>query len=494
MDKSQKINPVPFFSLGSSSTFLHNLHMIPTMDMAKLFASHGGVKTTIITTPLNAPIFAKAIQTTKNMSNHIAISVIKFPAEEAGLPDGCENVDQIHSEDMVPNFFKATTMLQGPLEHAIEEGHPDCLVADMFFPWATDIAAKFNIPRLVFHGTSVFALCAGENMRLYKPQKNVSSDYEPFIVPNLPHEVKITKMQLADHDKEDIETDFSKLLDKAIETEMTSFGVVVNSFHELEPAYADHYRRVLGRKAWHIGPVSLCNREVEDKAQRGKETSIDKLACLKWLDSKKPNSVIYVCFGSGAGFATSQLYEIAMGLEASGQEFIWVVRRAKNEDDNENWSPEGFEERTKDKGLIIRGWAPQVLILDHDAVGGFVTHCGWNSTLEGVSAGVPMVTWPFFADQFFNEKLVTEILKIGVCVGSDQQWKRGAIDGVKSEAIENAVKEIMVGEEAEERRRRARTLKEMASKAVEEGGSSHTDLNALIKELSAYQVQEYMET
>ncbi|XP_059652917.1 scopoletin glucosyltransferase-like [Cornus florida] len=472
--------------------FMAHGHMLPTMDMAKLFASHC-VKTTIITTPLNAPIFTKAIQRTKNLSTLISISVIKFPAEEAGLPQGCENIDQIHSEDMAPNFFKAINMLQEPLEHVIEVGRPDCLVADMFFPWATDVAAKFSIPRIVFHGISFFALCAGENMRLYKPQKNVSSDSKPFIVPNLPHEVKITKMRLADFDKEDIETDFSKFLDKARETEMTSFGVVVNSFYELEPAYADHYRRVLGRKAWHIGPVSLCNREVEDKAQRGKETSIDKLECLKWLDSKKPNSVIYACFGSCADFATSQLYEIAMGLEASGQEFIWVVRKAEIEDDNENWLPEGFEERTKGKGLIIRGWAPQVLILDHDAVGGFVTHCGWNSTLEGVSAGVPMVTAPFFADQFFNEKLVTEILKIGVCVGS-QQWKRVAIDGVKREAIEKAVKEIMAGEEAEERRRRARTLKEMAWKAVEEGGSSYTDLNALIKEVSAYQAQKHIKT
>ncbi|XP_059651072.1 scopoletin glucosyltransferase-like [Cornus florida] len=463
--------------------FMAHGHMIPTLDMAKLFASRG-VKTTIITTPLNAPIFTKSIQTTKNLGTQISIRVIEFPAVEAGLPEGCENVDQVHSEDMLANFFKAITMLQEPIEHVLQEGRPDCLVADIFFPWATDVASKFNIPRLIFHGSGFFGLCAPEHLRLYRPQKNVSSDSEPFIVPNLPHEVKLTRMQLGDYDKEDIETDFTRFLDKARESEMRSFGVVVNSFYELEPAYGDHYRRVLGRKAWHIGPLSLCNRDVEDKAQRGKETSIDKRECLKWLDSKTPNSIVYLCFGTVANFAASQLYEIAMGIEASGQQFIWVVRGAKSEDDNENWLPEGFEERTKGKGLIIRGWAPQVLILDHDAVGGFVTHCGWNSTLEGVSAGVPMVTWPLFAEQFFNEKLVTDILRIGVGVGA-QQWKREASDGMKRDAIEKAVKEIMVGEEAEERRRRARTLKEMAWKAVEEGGSSYTDLKALIRELSA---------
>lgn len=230
-----------------------------------------------------------------------------------------------------------------------------------------------------------------------------------------------------------------------------------------------------------IGPVSLCNREFEDKAEGGKKAAIDQQECLKWLDSKKPNSVIYVCFGSVTNFASSQLYEIAIALEASGQDFVWVIRKVKNVEE----LPEGFEERVKGKGLIIKGWAPQVLILDHEAVGGFVTHCGWNSTLEGVCAGVPMVTWPFFADQFYNEKLVTEVLRIGVAVGV-QQWSRNGSGGIKREAIEKAVKSLMVGKESEEMRRRAKELKEMARKAVEEGGSSYANLSALIEELSCY--------
>uniref|UniRef100_A0A5B6ZJ11 Glycosyltransferase n=1 Tax=Davidia involucrata TaxID=16924 RepID=A0A5B6ZJ11_DAVIN len=460
-------------------------HMIPILDTAKLFASRG-VRTTIITTPLNASVFTK---TTNNLGTEISICVIKFPAVEAGLPEGCESADQLPSPEMIPKFYKATKMLQEPLEHVLREGRPDCLVADMFFPWATHVAAKFDIPRLIFHVTGFFALCASESVRLYKPQKSLSSDSEPFIVPNLPHDVKLTRMQLGDHEREDSDTDhFGKLLTQAKESELTSYGVIVNSFYELEPAYADHYRKVLGRKAWHVGPVSLCtSTEVEDKAHRGKEASIDKHECLEWLDSKKPNSVVYVCFGSMSIFTAAQLYEIAMGLEASGQHFIWVVRKGKNEEENDEimWVPEGYEERMKGKGLIIRGWAPQVLILDHQAVGGFVTHCGWNSTLEGVSAGVPMVTWPLFADQFYIEKLVTDILRIGLSVGV-HQWTTKASDGIKREAIEKAVKRIMVGEEAEEMRSRARAFKDMARKAVEEGGSSYSDLNALIEELNSY--------
>ncbi|CAB4320867.1 unnamed protein product [Prunus armeniaca] len=177
-------------------------------------------------------------------------------------------------------------------------------------------------------------------------------------------------------------------------------------------------------------------------------------------------------------FSDPQLLEIALGLEAYGQEFIWVVKKEKKE--KEEWLPEGFEQRMEGKGVIIRGWAPQVLILEHQAIGGFVTHCGWNSILEGVSSGVPMITWPVSAEQFYNEKLVTEILRIGVAVGSEK-WaplvdvKKEA--SVKRDAIEKAVAQVMVGDKAEEMRSRARALGEMARRAVEEGGSSFSDLN-----------------
>ncbi|KAJ7967489.1 Glycosyltransferase [Quillaja saponaria] len=465
----------PFFAHG---------HMIPTIDMARLFAARG-VVATIVTTPLNAPLISKAIQKTITLGYKINIQTIKFPSVEAGLPEGCENVDSITSPNMIGNFMKAAAMLQEPFEQLLSEYHPDCLVADMFFPWTTDAAAQFDIPRLVFHGTSLFSLCASECLRLYEPHKKVSSDSESFVIPNLPDEIRLTRMQLSDFDKTDEVTDINKLFKESREAEKRSYGVVVNSFYELEHAYADHYREVLGRKAWHIGPVSLCNRDNEEKAQRGKEASITEHECLKWLDSKKPNSVVYICFGSVANFPESQLREIAIGLEASGQEFIWVVRKSKhNEEDKEEWLPEGFEKRMEGKGLIIRGWAPQVLILDHEAVGGFVTHCGWNSTLEGVSAGVPMVTWPVSAEQFYNEKQVTQILKIGVGVGV-QKWVRMVGDSIKKEAIEKAVNQIMVGEEAEEMRNRAKALADIARLAVEAGGSSYSDLNSLIQELGS---------
>nr|POE57682.1 scopoletin glucosyltransferase [Quercus suber] len=199
------------------------------MDMAKLFAARG-VKATIVTTPRNVQLFSKTRGT------NIDIQIIKFPAVEAGLPEGCENIDSVTSLDMSHKFIKATKMLRQPLEQLLEEYQPSCLVADMFFLWATDVAAKFG-------------------------------------------EIKLTRMQLADFTLQEVETDFSKLFKEAVESELTSYGVVVNSFYELEPAYADHYRKVLGRRAWHISPVSLCNKDSEDKAQRGKEASYADHEC-----------------------------------------------------------------------------------------------------------------------------------------------------------------------------------------------------------------------
>ncbi|KAJ4716298.1 Glycosyltransferase [Melia azedarach] len=465
--------------------FLAHGHMIPTVDMAKLFGTHG-VKTTLITTPANAPLFSKSVQRANELGIQIDIKIIKFPSVEVGLPEGCENLTAITGEiNMQVKFFKGISMLQEPLELLLQEYKPDCLVADMLFPWATDSAHKFGIPRLVFHGTSFFALCAGTCVALYQPHKKFSSDSEPFLIPNLPGDIKLTRNQLADFVRQDVgETSFIRLFEVAAESELKSYGAVSNSFYELEPAYADHYRKVLGRRAWHIGPVSLCNRTNEDKALRVQQDFIDEQECLKWLNSKKPNSVIYICFGSIANFTSTQLMEIAIALEASEQQFIWVVRKNKNgEEEKENWLPEGFEKRMGDRGLIIRGWAPQVLILDHEAIGGFVTHCGWNSTLEGVTAGVPMITWPVSAEQFYNEKLVTEVLKIGVALGI-QKWSTTVREFVKRETMEKAVKEIMVGDKAEEMRSRAKAFGEMARRAVEKDGSSYSDLNSLIEELS----------
>ncbi|VFQ78292.1 unnamed protein product [Cuscuta campestris] len=465
--------------------------MIPTLDLAKLFASRAAVKSTIITTPLNQPLLSKPIRKCTQLGLQIGALSLHFPGTDVGLPDDCQHFDQITSDDAASRFFRACAMLRGPLEQLLEEHRPDCLVADSFFPWATAAAAKFGIPRLIFDGTNYVSSCAMHSLRTHKPFDGVASDSDTFTIPNLPHELTLLRSQVSPFERKDrseigseVEAPMAEFISQLREAERTSYGVVFNTFYGLEPDYADHFQKVLGRKSWSVGPLSLYNRETEDRALRGKPPTVGEKECLEWLDSKKTDSVVYICFGSLANFTDSQLREMAAGIEASEQEFIWVIRKTGDGtgEEEEEWMPEGFEERTRGKGLIIRGWAPQVLILDHGSVGAFVTHCGWNSTLEGVCAGVPMVTWPVFAEQFINEKLVTDILRTGVGVGS-KEWKHTGCDGVKREAVAEAIKNVM---ESEETRRRAKALKEKAREAVEEGGSSHSGLSDLLDELRSY--------
>ncbi|XP_026433377.1 UDP-glycosyltransferase 73C1-like [Papaver somniferum] len=172
-----------------------------------------------------------------------------------------------------------------------------------------------------------------------------------------------------------------------------------------------------------------------------------------------------------------------MGLEDSEVPFVWIIRKLEN-DEKQMPLPEGLEDRIKEKGLIITGWAPQVLILDHPAVGGFMTHCGWNSVLEGITAGVPLITWPVFGEQFHNQKFVTEVARIGIQVGVEKWnfWIDAKNVSVKKEKIVKAVTQLM-SSDGEEMRNRVKRLSEMALTAVKEGGSSYTNLTALIEEL-----------
>ncbi|KAL4588695.1 hypothetical protein LXL04_001590 [Taraxacum kok-saghyz] len=454
-------------------------HMIPMADMAVLFASRG-LKTTIITTPTIAPRFSKSIQKTINHRHQIALHIIQFKNIEAGLPAGSENPDQPHYDESLSNFLQALSILQDPVEQFIRESRPNSIIADMFYPWSTDLAAKFNIPRIVFSGSGFFPLCIANSIGHSRHPKNISSESESFIVPHLPHEIKLTRKQLPNFEVEAFKG-LLKVLTEAMEAEAKSYGVIFNSFYELEREYVHHYREVMKRKCWHIGPVSLCN--TEDKSERMKKSVIEEYECRKWLETKTPDSVVYVSFGTVVKVTRNQVYEIAMGLEACNESFIWVI---KNE--HEQWMPEGFEKRTtaSGKGLIIKGWAPQVLILDHESVGGFVTHSGWNSVLEGVTGGVAMVVWPVMAEQFYNAKLVTDVLGIGVSIG-DVGWSAtSSCDGVKREAVEKAVVRLMGGEEGDEMRRRAQVLKEKARTAVKEGGSSYSDLDTFIQDIKTF--------
>ena len=271
------------------------------------------------------------------------------------------------------------------------------------------------------------------------------------------------------------------------EEEIRSSGVVMNSFQELETLYIESFEQITGKKVWTVGPMCLCNQDINAMAARGNKASLDEAQCLRWLDLMKPGSVTFVSFGSLACTAPRQLVELGLGLEASKKPFVWVIKAGDKFPQVEEWLAEGFEERVKDRGLIIRGWAPQVLILWHKAIGGFMTHCGWNSTIEGICAGIPMITWPHFAEQFVNERLVVDVLKTGVEVGvkAVTHWRQEQTEvTVTRDAVKKAVSKLMDGgEAAEEMRTRAKEFGVKARQALEEGGSSYNNINILIQEM-----------
>jgi len=461
-------------------------HLIPMMDVAKVLVQHN-VIVTVVTTPHNAARFASIVDRYIEAGFQIRVAKLHFPSEESGLPQECENLDMLPSLGMGFHFFSAANISRQPVEKLFEEltPAPSCIISDMGLPYTTHIAKKFNIPRICFAAVSCFFLLCWNSLRSCNMMENKATESEYFVLPSLPDKIEITKAQ-TEHltDKR-----WKEIIDEYGAASVATYGMIVNSFEELEPAYAREYKKMNNDKVWCIGPLSLSNKDHMDKAERGNKTSIDECHLKFWLDCQQPGTVIYACLGSLCNLTPPQLIDLGLALEASKRPFIWVIRGGSLSEAMEKWIKEdGFEERTNARSLLIRGWAPQLLILSHPAIGGFITHCGWNSTLEAICAGVPMVSWPLFGDQFFNENLVVQILKVGVKVGAKStiSWGKEEEIGVvvKKKDIERAIESVMdESSESEERRKRVRELAEVAKRAVEKGGSSHSDVTLLIQDI-----------
>ncbi|KAI4342338.1 hypothetical protein MLD38_026976 [Melastoma candidum] len=447
--------------------FVGGGHQIPMLDMARLFSTIPSVHATVLgaSSPRPLPPLPASITV-------LYLSDVELDTSLSALP------------------FTDTSHLAEPLRNLLVDRSPDCIVVDGFHRWSPAVIDPLGVPRIAFSGNGCFSRAVGDAIRRAGVADAAFDDYEEFVVPGIPDKILMTRSQLPQFQRRPPNPGQEKGKMGPHNFTEGCFGVLINSFYDLEGVYIEYFRKEMGNvRSWVVGPVSLCNEAVEDKLGRGKTADIDKDSCLSWLDRKGENEVIYVSFGSLARMSTSQLVEIAHGLESSGCSFIWVIGNVRAEERDEDWMPAGFEERIArtGKGLLIRGWAPQLVILEHPSVGGFLTHCGWNSTLEGVTAGVPMVTFPVTAEQFFNEKLVTDVLGIGVKVGSRDwsSWSTEAKEPVGREKIERAVRRVMRGggEQADEMRKRAGELARKAREAVEEGGSSREDARGLVAEL-----------
>lgn len=247
-------------------------------------------------------------------------------------------------------------------------------------------------------------------------------------------------------------------------------AVLANTVEEFETTGLRMLRRIMGVPVWPIGPL------LRASASPSSSSIDDKSFIIEWLDLHPPASVLYISFGSQNTITESQMKELAMGLEASGRPFIWVIRPPagfdiKSEFRSE-WLPEAFEERLKERqvGMLLHGWAPQLEILSHRSMGAFLSHCGWNSMLESLSQGVPIIGWPLSGDQLYNSKMLVE--EVGVCV----EVARTNMESTRVERGEVArVVGMVMGEtdKGREMRRRAEEIREAMMGAWAEGvGSS----------------------
>lgn len=270
-----------------------------------------------------------------------------------------------------------------------------------------------------------------------------------------------------------------------VEAERTqrASAVVLNTFDSLEQEVLNGLSSSMLPPVYSIGPLQLLLSHVipaEDKSLEPINTSLwkEELDCLEWLNSKAPNTVVYVNFGSIAVMTSAQLVEFAWGLANSNKTFLWVIRPDLVYGEKAVL-PAEFEAETRDRGLLA-SWCPQERVLSHPAVGGFLTHSGWNSTIESICGGVPMICWPFFAEQQTN------------CRYSCREWGIGMeIEGdVKRGEIERLVRELMKGEKGKEMKKRAEEWKKLAEGAtssstthVGEVGSSLLNFNKMVRVL-----------
>lgn len=238
--------------------------------------------------------------------------------------------------------------------------------------------------------------------------------------------------------------------------------VICNTVYDLEREIFSLAPRILP-----IGPLLASNRLENSIGHFWPEDS----TCLKWLDQQSPCSVIYVAFGSFTVLEKTQFQELALGLELTGKPFLWVVRPDITEENPDNVFPLGFQERVESRGKIV-GWAPQQRVLNHPSIACFLSHCGWNSTLESLSNGVRFLCWPYFADQFLNESYICDIWKVGLELKKDQH---GIVTRTE---IEEKVEKLLGDEDLKQR---IQKLKKTVLESVEEGGRSYNNFNNFIK-------------
>ncbi|KAB1215466.1 Hydroquinone glucosyltransferase [Morella rubra] len=347
------------------------------------------------------------------------------------------------------------------------------LVVDLFGTDAFDVAKEFGVPSYIFFPTT--AMCLSFVFYLPELDESCSCEFRDLPQPfKLPGCVPVHANDLMDPLQNRKDEAYRLVLHISKKYPLAS-GIMVNSFFDLEPGAFKAMGEGKEGKLPPIYPVGPLVKSSSDHGTDGSESLI-------WLDKQPKESVLFVSFGSGGTLSHDQLNELALGLEVSGQRFLWVVRSPNEKSANatyfsaqsikDPWDflPKGFLERTKGVGLVVSSWAPQVQILKHASTGGFLTHCGWNSSLESIVYGVPLIAWPLYAEQRTNSVLLADDLKVALRV----KYNDNGLVGHKD--IANYARSLIEGDEGKLLRSKMKELKDAAEVALSQEGSSTKSL------------------
>ncbi|KAJ0047974.1 hypothetical protein Pint_15017 [Pistacia integerrima] len=444
-------------------------HLIPLVELAKRLAlSHNFLVTFII--PTDGSPMKPQRQVLQALPNSVS-SIFLPPASFEDLPEDVKIETRI-----TLSLVRSLSALRETLKVLTESTKLVALVADLFGTDALEVAKEFGILPFIFFPTNAMVL----SMVLHLPEldEKFSCEFRDLPEPvQFPGCVPIHGRDLADPVQDKKNEAYKWIVGIAKQYPLAA-GIMVNSFVDLEPgafkALMEGDGSGFSPPVYPVGPLIQNALIIEAEHENS--------GCLKWLDEQPSGSVLFVCFGSGGTLSQEQLNELASGLEMSGQRFLWVVRgpheKAANAtyfsvqsiEDPFDFLPKGFLDRTKGMGLVVPSWAPQVQVLSHVSTGGFLSHCGWNSTLESVVHGVPIIAWPLYAEQKMNAVLLTDDLKVAMRVKMNENGLVGKED------IAKYARGLIKGEEGKSLRNKMRELKDAAATVLGQEGSSTKSL------------------
>ncbi|TKW34161.1 hypothetical protein SEVIR_2G286200v4 [Setaria viridis] len=439
-------------------------HINPLLQFGKRLASHSGVRCTLAATRF-------VVNSTKPTPSSVHVAVFS---------DGCDGVGPGELGGVGAPYFErlesaGSETLDALLQSESEQGRPvHVVVYDAFLPWALGVARRRGAASAAF----LTQTCAVDILYAHAWAGRLPPP--PLLRPEEIRGLDGLSCELEMSDMPTFLTDtsyhpsFRELLVNQFMGLDTADHVLVNSFYDLEPQEADYLASTWRAKM--VGPTIpsafLDNRLPDDVSYGIHLPTPMTMESKAWLDAQKVQSVLYVSFGSMASLDPDQMSEIAEGLYNSGRPFLWVVRATETAK-----LPKDFADKTKVRGFIVP-WCLQLEVLAHPSVGCFMTHCGWNSTVEALSAGVPMVAMPNWSDQTTNAKYIQDVWRVGVRVRPDAKGV------VRSEEVERCVREVMEGELCKEFRMKALDWSDKAKKSMSEGGTSDTNISDFLSSVA----------